>query len=68
MTTPCLICGGGGMRIVDREGGARYAVPCQCVVAQRGELLLRRAGIPPRENAGVRIGHIAARERRVVAV
>jgi len=46
--TPCPSCGGTGFTIRTREGGTTEALRCRCATRDRGEGLLKRAGIPRR--------------------
>jgi DNA replication protein DnaC len=44
----CPICEGGGLRILEREDGSRYAVRCDCQTAVLADRRLLRTGIPKR--------------------
>ncbi|HEY2038225.1 MAG TPA: ATP-binding protein [Edaphobacter sp.] len=47
MAEICSICGGAGLRVVERDG-RRFAEECECRVAERAGRRLKRAGIPRR--------------------
>jgi DNA replication protein DnaC len=48
MAEVCGICGGAGMRVVERAGGLRVAEPCACRVARKTERMIAEARIPQR--------------------
>jgi DNA replication protein DnaC len=44
----CPICEDSGLRVVEREGGVRVAVTCECRIARRGARMIAAARIPQR--------------------
>jgi DNA replication protein DnaC len=48
MADVCPICGGSGLRVVERAGGLRVAEPCECRVARRAVRMIEQARIPQR--------------------
>jgi len=48
MASECPRCGGLGVRVLPRPGGARAVEPCECQAEQRITKLLKRASIPAR--------------------
>ena len=48
MADVCPICEGSGLRVVERPGGLRAAVPCECRAARRTARLIEQARIPKR--------------------
>lgn len=48
MSDPCPICGGAGLRIVERADGSRAAADCTCRIVDRNTRRLAAARIPER--------------------
>ncbi|NYF79170.1 ATP-binding protein [Granulicella arctica] len=48
MTAVCPICGGLGLKVVQRDDGTQFAQDCVCRLQQRANRMLRRSQIPHR--------------------
>ena len=48
MLTPCHLCDGSGLRLVEAPDGTRYAGDCECRIEQRSVRRVRNAAIPAR--------------------
>ena len=48
MTEVCPLCGGSGLRVVERPDGTHFAQDCSCRIERRAARMLSRAHIPRR--------------------